>query len=740
MVDPTKPNLGGSPVAPWRPRLDAAAADPDAAPLVSIVTPAGEAGALRETYESLRGQSLVAWEWILVDGGSPAAVALPDELRADARVRIVTPAARRRGGPVSARNAGFEAARAAFVYVLDAGDLLEATALEKSLWALVSHSDWSFANGWAVSFGGVETLWDEGFERGRAFLRDDRSRGGALIRRGAFEAAGGFDASLEPDVAGWDFWLRCARVGLWGGTIAEPLAWLRAAEPREASDGAAAHRAAIPQRYARLAAGAFPRVGAGGHGVRGEELPFRNAWLPRNKRLLVAMWSLASDGPGALWLDLLQLLAKRGWRVTAASVGVADAEARVALERVTGDLHVLDTFLRPADRPRYLRYLVESRRPEWVLLGAGRFGHAAAAYLRARCAGPRYAELRHLDPNDPDPAALGAASAAPNPHVDVAFSSDPRDLRRSAPRVAAIAPVVDASVWKPRRPPREWMRPQWGAAPEDLVLLVAGRLDPVGADRLGAVLADVAGRGVAVRAVLAGDGAAEGELQRAAAERGVAHRVHPIGVAPPETLIKVLSAADVFWAASETAIATLRAMGCALPVVLASDPGAADRIAAFARDPAQRAAASRAARERAVAECALDRLAQPVLEVLESEAPRPHEPEAGARAFEEAVAFFELAAFGAAAAGDATERAQALQAERSRHAAAVGARDARVAELEAAVAALRRELAVLEDERRRWSVLATEGIERASQRAEAIAVLEARIAQLEAFAAEDTHP
>src|SRR5262245_27057458 len=119
MVDPTKPNLGGSPVASWRPRLDAAAADPTGAPLVSIVTPVGDVALLRETYESLRGQSLVAWEWILVDGGpsAPASIALADELGgADTRVRVVAPRARR-GGPASAVNAGFEAARAAFVYV-----------------------------------------------------------------------------------------------------------------------------------------------------------------------------------------------------------------------------------------------------------------------------------------------------------------------------------------------------------------------------------------------------------------------------------------------------------------------------------------------------------------------------------------------------------------------------------------------------------------------------------------------
>ena len=748
MIDPTKPNLGGTPVAPWRPPLRHAAAEPDAPPLVSIVTPLSEAPpAFHETLDCVLAQSLQAWEWILVDDGArdPAALDLLAEACArDARIRVVAP--RRKRGRSAARNAGFRAARAPFVYTLDPDDLIEATALEKGLWALLSHPEWGFVNGWSVAFDASYELRPTGFEREAEFLSQNFASGRALIRRSVFAAAHGYDESLRDGHEDWDFWLRCADAGIWGGTIPEPLDWFRRKDPPASSESPeriAAFRAAIAKRFPRLVAGAFPRTPAAPQGALAEELPLRNPLVRRNKRLLVVVWSLASDGPGALLLDALALLAKRGWQLTVASVGVAHADAAAAIGRLTSDSHVLGAFLRPADQPRYLRYLVESRRPEWVLLPSGRFGRAVGSYLRARCVGPRWAELRHLDPNDADPAVLGAASAPPDPQADVCLSSDPRDLA-AGPRVVAIAPTVDATVWKPRRPPREWMRPQWNAAPDDLVLLFAGRLDPAARpDRIAAVLGELVRRGVPARLVVAAEGAEVGWLAQYAARHGLGERLVLIGPQPMEALIKVLSAADVLFApgARDTAVVAIRAMACGLPVELCADHALrdpiarhADRIEALYRDSALRAREGRAARERALARFGPDGVVRPLFEALDSAAPQAREPETRARAFEDVVAFFELAAALGAPGGPpqefAAEQARAAGGERWSLQQSLAARDARIGLLEHTVATLRRERASLEDERGAWSDLTAES---SAVYGATIAALENRIAQLEAL-------
>ena len=50
---------------------------------------------------------------------------------------------------------GFAAASTEYVFLLDDDDLLEPTALEKTLWFLQSYPEYAFANGWSVGFGAL---------------------------------------------------------------------------------------------------------------------------------------------------------------------------------------------------------------------------------------------------------------------------------------------------------------------------------------------------------------------------------------------------------------------------------------------------------------------------------------------------------------------------------------------------------------------------------------------------------
>jgi hypothetical protein len=210
MIDPGKPNFGGTPVAPWRPRLKYAPLGPDVAPSVTIVTPVSRATpVLFETLESLRGQSLQAWRWLLVEDGSrdPETAALLDlAQRRDARVERRSFAIER-GRTCPQRSAGgAHAVRAA----LEDGDLLEATALEKASWALRSRPQWAYVRAHSIEVGEVALLHAEQAPRD-AWLATPPVAGGAMFRREAFVHAGGFDGLLGDDaLEWWDLWLRCA--------------------------------------------------------------------------------------------------------------------------------------------------------------------------------------------------------------------------------------------------------------------------------------------------------------------------------------------------------------------------------------------------------------------------------------------------------------------------------------------------------------------------------------------------
>src|SRR5438034_11633591 len=92
--------------------------------LVSVVIPAFNASAtIDETIRSVRSQSHRDLDIIVVDDGSiDDTVAIAQRHAAyDSRIRIITQC---NAGVAAARNAGWRAARADFIALLDADDLL----------------------------------------------------------------------------------------------------------------------------------------------------------------------------------------------------------------------------------------------------------------------------------------------------------------------------------------------------------------------------------------------------------------------------------------------------------------------------------------------------------------------------------------------------------------------------------------------------------------------------------------
>jgi len=330
MIDPEKPNFGGTPVDPWRARLSYRPEDAGGSPALSIVTPVYDPGApFRETVKSVMRQSLQQWEWIVVDDGSP--IAAREWLEAfalrDPRIRLIRNAERL--GRAAACNTGFAAARTDFVYRLDPDELLEPTALEKSLWFLVAHPGYAFANGWSMVFGARRYLWSSGFEQERAFLDENHAPGPALIRRSTFETAGNYDETLANGEEDWELWMRCADRGLWGATIPETLHWIRR-DDGERPERCSAFREELRQRHPRLFDRGFPRVPHASEleGPAAERLPFANRLKRRLRRLLVVAPQLDVDAAGALLLEAVQLLSKHGWEITVASAGTGRRKRR----------------------------------------------------------------------------------------------------------------------------------------------------------------------------------------------------------------------------------------------------------------------------------------------------------------------------------------------------------------------------------------------------------------------------
>jgi GT2 family glycosyltransferase len=382
VIDPRDPDFASTPVSPARPRFGYAPGDPAAGPLVTIATPFFRPGALfHETACSVLGQSLQRFEWLVVDDASDDAESLAalGEVRAlDPRVRVVAHARNR--GLAAARNTAFANARTDLVFLLDDDDLLEPTAVEKTLACLASHPGLAFANGFHVGFGAQCYVWERGFHHGEAFLYHNLAVSHALVRRSAFEAAGGFDESIVDGLEDWDFWLRCADHGLWGTTIPEPLSWYRrrpdhAARWRNLArpEAVAAFRARLRERHPRLYAGGFPRVEAAGSALDGRLLAQELA--KSGRRALVALAPHVGD---AELVARVEGLAREGLEVTVAVPRALDPSVRARLARSTPDVFVLPDFLPPGAFAPFVHHLVGSRGPDLVLGGEAELAGDAA--------------------------------------------------------------------------------------------------------------------------------------------------------------------------------------------------------------------------------------------------------------------------------------------------------------------------------------------------------------------------
>jgi glycosyltransferase involved in cell wall biosynthesis len=130
MIDPQRPDYASTPASDDRAVFAYAAADARRDPVLTIVTPFFNTGALfHQTARSVMRQSLQQWEWLIVNDASTDADALQVLLQyrnSDSRIRVIDLPAN--GGPSRARNVGFAQAQTPYVLQLDSDNLLEPTA------------------------------------------------------------------------------------------------------------------------------------------------------------------------------------------------------------------------------------------------------------------------------------------------------------------------------------------------------------------------------------------------------------------------------------------------------------------------------------------------------------------------------------------------------------------------------------------------------------------------------------
>lgn len=193
---------------------------------VAVIIPCYNHGRyLPDAIASVRAQTHPPAEIIVVDDGSddPHTVATLECVGGDG-VRVIRQA---NAGLAAARNTGVQASRSAYFVPLDADDKLDPHFIERLLPPLRDDATLGYAYGQVRFFGDQRGEWACPAYDPRRLLIENLSVATAVIRRRAFDEAGGYSPDMVHGFEDWDFWIALLAIGYYGVCVPEPLFWYR---------------------------------------------------------------------------------------------------------------------------------------------------------------------------------------------------------------------------------------------------------------------------------------------------------------------------------------------------------------------------------------------------------------------------------------------------------------------------------------------------------------------------------
>ena len=174
---------------------------------VSVIMPCYNDGQyIEEALYSLRAQTYLNWELIVIDDGSdePETLRVLEQLEEMPYVRLLhTNHVRPAGG----RNAGIRAARGTYILPLDADDTIEPTYMEKAVRILNENPSVGVVYCRADLFGEQSGPWYLPDYSLRAMLQDNIVFVTSMFRREDWERVGGFNTNMHAGMEDYDFWL-----------------------------------------------------------------------------------------------------------------------------------------------------------------------------------------------------------------------------------------------------------------------------------------------------------------------------------------------------------------------------------------------------------------------------------------------------------------------------------------------------------------------------------------------------
>ncbi|SGY17708.1 BQ5605_C015g07867 [Microbotryum silenes-dioicae] len=581
------------------------------APVLSIITATQNPRSLMlETAQTVLGQSLQNIQWVIVDDHSNEtdSLAMLASIAKDPRVVILKNTGDR--GLAASRNVALnwllsESRIAAglqprYIASLDDDDLYELTALEKTVWMLESNPEWDLGGFHVIKFNANNETIVQGVHSGSAnFFNGNFVPNAAVYTSRAIVNTGCRYDDVNFAVGGedWDFWMCLAENGHWGGSVPEPLYWYRGnpATFRQSRwgnmfvDGFSDLKRRIEKKHpALLTSGTFPDIAARPsrqlEPIRWDA-PFESHLARFTKAVMFVVPWLYIGGADIGALHQIQLFAERGYRVTVVCTLYKNPEGlelRPAVLQFTHDVHVVPSFLRANDIPRYIKYLVQSRGIDEIIMSNSQLFYEMLPALAEQMPHVKMIDYLHNEAYDGwKSGGYPTLSVITQRFLSrtVTCSSYLRDWLIARGHDAGSIGVVKLGIqvgdFVPATPSERAAakRDALEIDPRTTVITIVGRLDPQKRPTLVPLIADTLRRIGQYKPgdfiiLMVGDGALKGEVAARIGQNKVKDYVRVLGtVGKPQ---QILAATDIFLLPTMgegISIAVAEAMAMALPVV-----------------------------------------------------------------------------------------------------------------------------------------------------------------------------
>lgn len=294
-------------------------------PIVSVIIPAYNAARyLAETLKSALGQTLSDIEVIVVDDGSKDNTA--QVAQAFPAVRYVH---QQNAGVSAARNTGAAHARGEFLAFLDSDDLWHPDKLRQQVEAMRQHPDSVFSRTEAVSDPARQAEIQHGQREAGAphqlipdfhssFLVPYLTTSTVMVRRAAFEEAGGFDTRLRiaEDV---DFYLRVLVRHPLVIKMTQVLVYKRPVPGSLGDDSVAGYHQLLKVYDRFLASHPEARDVIGSHRIEQAyhklylDLARSHLWIGENREAWQAAWQARRHGPSSASWPLMAKACLPSW-------------------------------------------------------------------------------------------------------------------------------------------------------------------------------------------------------------------------------------------------------------------------------------------------------------------------------------------------------------------------------------------------------------------------------------------